>query len=53
VLIITLGTVVSTIVGLAVGIVVGIYLRKMIAEAKIKNAEEEAAKIIDDAKKTI
>lgn len=50
-LIITLGTVVSTIVGLAVGIVVGIYLRKMIAEAKIKNAEEEAAKIIDDAKK--
>ncbi|WP_429080714.1 ribonuclease Y [Brassicibacter mesophilus] len=47
----TLGTVVSTIVGLAVGIVVGIYLRKMIAEAKIKNAEEEAAKIIDDAKK--
>lgn len=50
-LIITLGHVISTIVGLVIGIVAGIYLRKLIAEAKIKNAEAEAAKIVEDAKR--
>jgi len=41
----------SAVGGLAVGTVLGIYIRKTIAEAKIKNAEEEALRIIDEARK--
>ncbi|TAH62987.1 MAG: ribonuclease Y [Gottschalkiaceae bacterium] len=37
--------------GLAIGVLLGIYIRKTIAEAKIKNAEEEASRIVEEGKK--
>jgi len=37
---------------LAIGVVVGIILRKQVAEAKIKSAEQEAKRIVDEAEKT-
>ncbi|MGI5891334.1 MAG: ribonuclease Y [Bacillota bacterium] len=39
------------IVGIIVGIIVGYFIRKGVAESKIKTAEEAAAKIIIEAKK--
>ncbi|WP_034601695.1 ribonuclease Y [Clostridiisalibacter paucivorans] len=42
----------SGILGLAIGIFAGIYIRKTIAEAKIKTAEEEAKRIIEEGIKT-
>lgn len=38
-------------ISVSVGTVIGIYIRKAIAEAKIKNAEEEAKRIIEEGKK--
>ncbi|MTI70264.1 MAG: ribonuclease Y [Firmicutes bacterium] len=35
----------------AIGILIGFYIRKIVAEAKIKNAEEEAKRIVEEAKK--
>lgn len=43
--------IIGIITGTVIGIFIGIYLRKLIAEAKFKNAEEAASKIIEDAKK--
>ncbi len=37
---------------LVIGIVVGVFMRKQIAEAKIKSAEDEAKRIVDEAEKT-
>nr|WP_074350297.1 ribonuclease Y [Proteiniborus sp. DW1] len=48
---ITLLVIAGTVGGLAVGTILGIYIRKTIAEAKIVSAEEEASRIIDEAKK--
>ncbi len=42
---------VAIVVSIAVGIVIGVYIRKIIAEAKIKTAEEEAKRIIEEGKK--
>ena len=41
----------SALLALAIGGLGGYFLRKSIAEAKIKSAEEAALKIIEDAKK--
>lgn len=41
----------SIVIGIVVGIAVGYIIRKNIAEAKLKSAEEAAAKILIDAKK--
>ena len=43
--------IVGAIIGIAVGIFIGYLIRKNIAEAKIKTAEDAAAKILIDAKK--
>ena len=37
---------------LVIGVVVGIFMRKQVAEAKIKSAEHEAKRIVDEAEKT-
>lgn len=37
---------------LALGVVIGIFIRKRIAEAAIKSAEDEAKRIVDEALKT-
>ncbi|QQY80844.1 ribonuclease Y [Keratinibaculum paraultunense] len=42
-------TIIGIIIGIIVGIVAGYYIRKNIGERKIKNAEELAIKIIEDA----
>nr|WP_200898522.1 ribonuclease Y [Gottschalkia purinilytica] len=47
----TAGIIAITIIGIIVGILAGFYIRKIIGEGKINNAESVAAKIIDDAKK--
>ena len=43
--------IIGAIIGIAIGILIGYFVRKNIAEAKIKTAEDAAAKILIDAKK--
>jgi len=43
---------VAAVVGLALGILIGFFVRKKIAEAAIKSAEDEAKRIVDEALKT-
>ena len=43
---------VAAVVGLALGILIGFLVRKKIAEAAIKSAEDEAKRIVDEALKT-
>ena len=45
-------TAVAAVVGLALGILIGFFVRKKIAEAAIKSAEDEAKRIVDEALKT-
>ncbi len=45
-------TLIIAIVCVAVGTVIGFFIRKSIAESKIKSAEHEAKRILDDAVKT-
>lgn len=47
----TLGTFVVIILSLAVGIAAGYYGRRLIAESRIRGAEEEATRIIEEAAK--
>ena len=44
--------VVVGVAALALGILFGILIRKSVAESKIKSAEAEAKRIVDDAVKT-
>ena len=43
---------VAAVSGLALGILIGFFVRKKIAEATIKSAEDEAKRIVDEALKT-
>ena len=43
---------IAAVVGLAIGILIGFFVRKKIAEAAIKSAEDEAKRIVDEALKT-
>ena len=43
--------VICAVVGIAVGVIVGFLIRKKVGEAKIGSAEEEAVRIVDEAKK--
>ncbi len=43
---------IAAVVGLALGILIGFFIRKKIAEAAIKSAEDEAKRIVDEALKT-
>lgn len=43
---------IAAVVGLALGILIGFFVRKKIAEAAIKSAEDEAKRIVDEALKT-
>lgn len=45
-------TLIIAVVCAVVGLVIGILLRKAVAESKIKSAEHEAKRILDDANKT-
>ena len=45
-------TAVAAVVGLALGILIGFFVRKKIAEAAIKSAEDEAKRSVDEALKT-
>ncbi len=45
-------TMIVAVAALAIGIILGVIIRKIIAEAKIKSAEIEAKRILDDAVKT-
>ncbi len=44
--------VIGAVLGLALGILIGFFVRKKIAEAAIKSAEDEAKRIVDEALKT-
>ena len=44
--------IIAAVAGIAIGVIIGILLRKKIAEAQIKSAEQEAKRIVDEAVKT-
>ena len=44
--------VIAVVCALAVGVLIGFFIRKKIAEASIKSAEDEAKRIVDEALKT-
>ncbi len=44
--------IIGVVVGCVIGALLGFVLRKKIAEGKIGSAEQEAKRIVDDAKKT-
>ncbi len=44
--------VIVAVCGLGIGVVIGFFVRKKIAEAAIKSAEDEAKRIVDEALKT-
>ena len=43
--------IICAVVGIALGVVIGFLIRKKVGEAKIGSAEEEAVRILDEAKK--
>jgi len=47
----TLGTFIVILLSLAVGAAAGYYGRRLIAESRIRGAEEEASRIIEEANK--